>query len=44
MNDVIVEEKSVIENLVYGVRGKQAMLDSELVVTKYHNHIHDNTL
>lgn len=30
MNDVIVKEKIVIENLIYEVRGKQVMLDSNL--------------
>ena len=30
MNDVIVKEKNVIENLIYEVRGKQVMLDSDL--------------
>jgi len=30
MNDVIVKEEIVIENLIYEVRGKQVMLDSDL--------------
>ena len=30
MNDVIVKEKIVIENLIYEVRGKQVMFDSDL--------------
>lgn len=30
MNKVIVKDKIVIENLIYEVRGKQVMLDSEL--------------
>ena len=30
MNDAIVKEKIVIENLIYDVRGKQIMLDSDL--------------
>ena len=30
MNDVIVKEKIIIENLIYEVRGKQVMLDSDL--------------
>ncbi len=30
MNNVIVKEKNVIENLIYEVRGKQVMLDSDL--------------
>lgn len=32
MNDVIVKEKIVIENLIYEVRGKQVMLDSDLAI------------
>ena len=30
MNDVVVKEKIIIENLIYEVRGKQVMLDSDL--------------
>ena len=30
MNDVIVKDEVVIENLIYEVRGKQVMLDSDL--------------
>lgn len=30
MNNVIVKEKNVIENLIYEVRGKQVMFDSDL--------------
>ena len=30
MNDVIIKEEVVIENLIYEVRGKQVMLDSDL--------------
>ena len=30
MNDVIVKERIIIENLIYEVRGKQVMLDSDL--------------
>ena len=34
MNDVIVKDDVVIENLIYEVRGKQVMLDSEISATK----------
>jgi len=34
VNDVIVKEDIIIENLIYEVRGKQVILDSELSVTK----------
>jgi len=30
MNDVIVKDKIVIENLIYEVRGKEVMMDSDL--------------
>ena len=30
MNDIIVKDEVVIENLIYEVRGKQVMLDSDL--------------
>ncbi len=30
MNDVIVKEEIIIEDLIYEVRGKQVMLDSDL--------------
>ena len=30
MNDIIAQEENVIENLIYEIRGKQVMLDSDL--------------
>ena len=30
MNDVIIKEEKGIENLIYEIRGKQVMLDSDL--------------
>ena len=30
MNDVIVKEEIIIENLIYEVRGKEVMMDSDL--------------
>lgn len=30
MNEVIVKDKIVIENLIYEIRGKQVILDSDL--------------
>ena len=35
MNDVIKEER--IENMIYEIRGKQVMLDSEISATKWHD-------
>ena len=41
MNEVIVKDEVVIENLIYELRGKQVMLDSEIVVTKCHDYFFD---
>ena len=30
MNNIIVKDKIVIENMIYEIRGKQVMLDSDL--------------
>ena len=30
MNDLIIKDENIIENLIYEVRGKQVMLDSDL--------------
>lgn len=40
MNEVILKENIKIENLIYEIRGVQVMLDSEILRTKYHNHIY----
>ena len=37
MNEVI-EKDIKIEDLIYEIRGKQVMLDSEISVIKYHNY------
>ncbi len=34
MNNVIVKNEVVIEDLIYEIRGKQVMLDSEISATK----------
>ncbi len=34
MNEIIEKDNIVIEDLIYEIRGKQVMLDSELSVTK----------
>ena len=34
MNEIIVKDDIKIENLIYEVRGKQVMLDSEISRTK----------
>ena len=36
MNQLVNEEK--IEDLIYEIRGKQAMIDSEKSISKYHNY------
>ena len=35
MNELSKQEK--IENLIYEIRGKQVMLDSEISATKWHD-------
>ena len=32
MNDIIVKDEVVIEKLIYEIRGKQVMLDSDLAI------------
>ena len=36
MNE-IVEKEVVIEDMIYEIRGKQVMLDSEISATKWHD-------
>lgn len=36
MNEIIVKDDIKIENLIYEVRGKQVMLDSEISRAKWH--------
>ena len=37
MSEVIVKDNIQIENLIYEIRGKQVMLDSEISATKWHD-------
>ena len=37
MNEIIVKDNIKIENLIYEIRGKQVMLDSEISATKWHD-------
>ena len=37
MNELIVKEDIKIENMIYEIRGKQVMLDSEISATKWHD-------
>ena len=39
MNEVVVNED--IENMIYEIRGKQVMLDSEILATKCHDYPYD---
>lgn len=34
INDLIIKEDIKIENMIYEIRGKQVMLDSEISATK----------
>lgn len=36
MNEVVTKENIKIEDMIYEIRGKQVMLDSEISVTKCH--------
>ena len=37
MNEIILKEKIKVENIIYEIRGKQVMLDSEISATKWHD-------
>ena len=37
MNNIISNEKLKIEDMIYEIRGKQVMLDSEISATKWHD-------
>ena len=40
MNEIIDKENIKIENMIYEIRGKQVMLDSEISSTKWYNKEH----
>ena len=40
MNEVITKENIKIEDMIYEIRGKQVMLDSEISATKWHGIIY----
>ena len=40
MNDLIEKEDIEIKNMIYEIRGKQVMLDSEISATKWHGIIY----
>ena len=40
MNDIVNKEEIKIENLIYEIRGKQVMIDSEISATKCHGIIY----
>lgn len=37
MNSIMEKENIKIENMIYEIRGKQVMLDSEISATKWHD-------
>jgi len=41
VNEIIVKEDVKIENMIFEVRGKQVMFDSEISVNKCHNYFYD---
>ena len=44
MNELISEEEIKIENMIFEIRGKQVMLDSELFATKWHDYLIDKII
>ena len=42
MNEIIQKEEIKVENMIYEIRGKKVMLDSEISRTKWHNIIFNN--
>ena len=36
MQDILIKDDMKIEDMIYEIRGKYVMLDSELSVTKWH--------
>ncbi len=36
MNEIIKKEKIAVENMIYEIRGKQVILDSEIFAIKFH--------
>jgi len=43
MNEII-EEKLIIENMIYEIRGVQVMLDSEIYASKCHYYLYDKII
>ena len=41
MNELIEQKNVIVENMIYEIRGKQVMLDSEISATKCHEYIFD---
>ena len=39
MNEVIEKKQITVENIIYEIRAKQAMLDSEISATKCHGKV-----
>ena len=44
MNELEIIDNIKIENLVYEVRAKQVMIDSEIYVTKWHYYLVDKII
>ena len=42
MNDVVVKGNINIESMIYEIRGKQVILDSDISIIKWHNIIFNN--
>ena len=44
MNEIMKKENIEIENMIFEVRGKQVMLDSEISVDKCHYYLYDKII
>ena len=44
MNEIIEEKNLNIKDMIYEIRGKQVMLDSEIYVAKWHDYSYDKII
>ena len=44
MNDLTIKDNSIIEDMIYEVRGMQVMLASKVAAIKYHGYIYDKMI
>ena len=44
MNNIIESENTKIEDMIYEIRGKEVILESEILRTKYRIHLYDKMI